>query len=79
VDLAASGWRLDGIEDWSDRFTGWYASLLGRFAERRTTIIRDSGADWYDYVVTWYSALHRALAEGRLGGTLLSATAVAAD
>ncbi len=78
-NLAEAGWRLDGIEDWSDRFVGWYASLLRRFAERRTTIIRDSGTDWYDYVVTWYSALHRALAEGRLGGALLSATAVAAD
>lgn len=73
ADLAATGWMVETVDDWTPRFVGWYESLLKRFRQRRSDIIEIAGTNWYEYVVRWYGDLHRALADRRLGGAVITA------
>ncbi|MDD1650077.1 MAG: class I SAM-dependent methyltransferase [Methylococcaceae bacterium] len=73
--LAECGWSLSQQEDWTARFTGWYAALLYRFNLRRHVIIELAGIEWFDFVMQWYGALHQALLDQRLGGVAFTAKA----
>lgn len=73
--LSAAGWTLQTETDWSRRFIGWYEDLLMRFERERDWIVATHGQDWFTYVTGWYGALGQALAEGRLGGTVVRAVA----
>jgi SAM-dependent methyltransferase len=77
ADLAKAGWQLHALEDWTQRFAGWYAQLLDRLRAREADILRLAGPEWYAYILRWYGDLHRALLEGRLGGAALTAGAIA--
>jgi SAM-dependent methyltransferase len=74
-DLADSAWRMEDIQDWTDRYVAAYDHLLTRFDECRPRILEISGEGWYDYVSGWYGALRIALADRVLRGVVIVARA----
>lgn len=72
-----AGWRIDACTDLTDRFLAWYVSLCDRIRARRAEIVAFAGEDAYAYACAVYDAHVDAVRDGRLGGVLLCATAVA--
>lgn len=73
--LAETGWSTITMEDWTDRYVGWYDSLLTAFERDREWITKNFGDGWRKYVVDWYGTLQTALAAGDLSGVVFRATA----
>ncbi len=76
AELGAAGWVLEHVDDWSDRFAGWYAQLLARFRQHEAAILQLAGPETTAFFLRWYGDLHRALTDRRLGGALVTARAV---
>lgn len=74
--LARAGWQQQAMVDLTDRYVGWYRTLLDKLAAGRTDITARHGVEWYEYFARWYGALHEALIDGQLRGVLIRATAV---
>jgi ubiquinone/menaquinone biosynthesis C-methylase UbiE len=73
--MRAQGWNPVAVTDFTDRYVAWYDDLLNRFRANEAAILAMSARDWYEYVVSWYGALRDALAQRRLGGAVILATA----
>lgn len=74
--LAHAGWQQQAVVDLTERYIGWYQTLLDKLAAARTGTTADHGAQWYQYFARWYGALHQALISGQLRGVLIGAVAV---
>lgn len=73
--LAAAGWQLESLEDWTPHFIRWYANLLQRFHDRKAGMLALAGAEAHGFVTRWYAELLAALQSGQLGGARILARA----
>lgn len=75
--LETEGWHAIFVTDMTDRFLCWYDAMLLKVEKIQQAILAMGGEDWYNYVHSWYGALRDALATGRIGGSVIHATAAA--
>lgn len=66
--LEQNGWQLHAIDDLTEDYARWYASLIGKIEAKRTAIEALAGPDAYAHVLGRYAGLLAAIRDGRLGG-----------
>ncbi|MGH7908105.1 MAG: class I SAM-dependent methyltransferase [Candidatus Binataceae bacterium] len=70
------GWLVDTVEDVTDDYRRWYAALLERIDRKHDEIAAIGDEDAFSYVRSHYQAIHDAIADGKLGGVIILATAI---
>lgn len=73
--LAETGWTMAGFEDCTEKYVGWYDTLLAGFEREQEWIDENFGEDWRRYVLSWYGELRNALADRVLRGVVFKAIA----
>jgi ubiquinone/menaquinone biosynthesis C-methylase UbiE len=71
--LRDAGWLPGAIEDLSADYVRWYAEFVRRIQLKRAEIEKIGGPDWYNFVLSMYSGLRDVIANGALGGALVTA------
>lgn len=71
--LDSAGWRLTAVEDMTDRYQRWYATLVQRIDNKRAQIRRMAGDEGFRTVRGQYEALLSAVLHGTLGGAIVRA------
>ena len=75
VMLRDAGWARGAIEDLNADYVRWYADFVRRIQLKRREIEKIGGPDWYNFVFSMYSGLRDVIANGGIGGALVSARA----
>lgn len=71
-----NGWSLESVTDLSNRYEGWYASLVEKIEAKKDQIIARGGARWFDYTLRRYQELLNAIREDVVGGAIFKASKV---
>ena len=66
---------MAGFEDCTEKYVGWYDTLLAGFEREQEWIDENFGEDWRRYVLSWYGELRNALADRVLRGVVFKAIA----
>jgi len=75
-DLAATGWKLQSVEEVTEEYRRWYGDLVGRIQNKRAEIVASDGNDAFTYMLEVYGGMLEKIDRGLLGGVLLDAIAI---